>query len=342
MADTKDNPESLIEVLRQRVEALEELAQKQLSEKLPNRVSDLEESEQSDVEPIAKIDTRPGHDFSIPDDVLAWEIEFGNPYANISADSATILLRPCNQAGTEYDDARDVKVYVGTNRGSQGIADLGWTTSTILSFIRFSPSVPGSPNIQGVLIGEVSADAFAPGDVILTASTTLRDGFLWCHGAAVSRTTYAALFAKIGTTYGMGDGSTTFNVPDTRGRVPVGSFAGTGVVDGGSTDDLGDTGDYAAPGESGGKCWHGLAENNHPDHIDHYHEKGLASVGLGDNVLVATSGVTGWMLSGQRVSTTYKHGGIMHSWSGSGAEEHTYDDTDNRPPWLTFNYMIKT
>ena len=47
-------------------------------------------------------------------------------------------------------------------------------------------------------------------------------GWLWCAGQAVSRSTYAALFAAIGTTYGTGDGSQTFNVPDFRGRVPVG------------------------------------------------------------------------------------------------------------------------
>ena len=47
-------------------------------------------------------------------------------------------------------------------------------------------------------------------------------GYLWQDGAAVSRTTYAALFAVIGTAYGVGDGSTTFNVPDSRGRVVAG------------------------------------------------------------------------------------------------------------------------
>lgn len=45
--------------------------------------------------------------------------------------------------------------------------------------------------------------------------------FIQCNGAAVSRTTYATLFALIGTTYGSGDGSTTFNLPDLRGRYPV-------------------------------------------------------------------------------------------------------------------------
>ena len=49
-----------------------------------------------------------------------------------------------------------------------------------------------------------------------------RTGFLYCDGSAVSRSTYSALFAKIGTTYGAGDGSTTFNLPDARGVAIVG------------------------------------------------------------------------------------------------------------------------
>jgi microcystin-dependent protein len=56
---------------------------------------------------------------------------------------------------------------------------------------------------------------------------TAPNGWLLCNGAAVSRTTYADLFAVIGTTFGTGDGSTTFNIPDFRGRVPAGVDEGT-------------------------------------------------------------------------------------------------------------------
>jgi phage-related tail fiber protein len=68
------------------------------------------------------------------------------------------------------------------------------------------------------------------------------DGWLEANGAAVSRTTYAALFAKIGTTSGVGDGSTTFNLPDLRGQfvrgldngrgIDVGRVIGTSQLDG--------------------------------------------------------------------------------------------------------------
>lgn len=65
------------------------------------------------------------------------------------------------------------------------------------------------------------------GSIIQWAGATAPANWLMADGAAVSRTTYASLFAAIGTTYGAGDGSTTFNLPDLRGRVPVGKNAGT-------------------------------------------------------------------------------------------------------------------
>lgn len=57
-----------------------------------------------------------------------------------------------------------------------------------------------------------------PGTVAFFAASTAPAGWLKCNGAAVSRATYAALFNAIGTTYGAGDGATTFNVPDDRGE----------------------------------------------------------------------------------------------------------------------------
>lgn len=76
---------------------------------------------------------------------------------------------------------------------------------------------------------------------------TVPTGFLKCNGAAVSRTTYANLFAVIGDDYGAGDGSTTFNLPDMRGRFLRGMDNGAGVdPDAASRTDRGDgtTGDH--------------------------------------------------------------------------------------------------
>lgn len=67
-----------------------------------------------------------------------------------------------------------------------------------------------------------SFDTIPVGAQIPFTGTTIPSGYLLCDGRAVSRTTYKDLFAVIGTTYGAGDGSTTFNLPNMTGRVPVG------------------------------------------------------------------------------------------------------------------------
>ena len=68
------------------------------------------------------------------------------------------------------------------------------------------------------------------GDVAYFAFSGVPSGFLECNGAAVSRTTYSALFAVIGTTFGAGNGSTTFNVPDLRGYFVKNSNSSVGTV----------------------------------------------------------------------------------------------------------------
>jgi microcystin-dependent protein len=72
--------------------------------------------------------------------------------------------------------------------------------------------------------------AVPTGAVLDFAGSTAPTGFLLCDGSAVSRSTQAALFAVIGTTYGAGDGSTTFNLPDLRSRLSVGVGTGGGLT----------------------------------------------------------------------------------------------------------------
>ena len=81
----------------------------------------------------------------------------------------------------------------------------------------------------GVLI-DPTVGGIPSGAVLPFAGTAAPAGWLLCYGQAVSRTTYAALFNALGTAYGAGDGSTTFNLPDLRGRVPGGKDDMGGVA----------------------------------------------------------------------------------------------------------------
>lgn len=75
----------------------------------------------------------------------------------------------------------------------------------------------------GVPTWAPAASATIPAGAIMPyGGSTAPGGWLLCDGSAVSRTTYATLFGIMGTAYGVGDGATTFNLPDLQGRVPVG------------------------------------------------------------------------------------------------------------------------
>ena len=65
--------------------------------------------------------------------------------------------------------------------------------------------------------------SFKTGDIKIHTTSTVPNGWLLCNGAGVSRTTFSNLFAEIGTTYGTGNGSTTFNIPDLRDRYIIGA-----------------------------------------------------------------------------------------------------------------------
>lgn len=78
-------------------------------------------------------------------------------------------------------------------------------------------------------------DPLPPGVTLPYGGTSAPPGYLLCDGSAVSRTTYATLFTILSTTYGVGDGSTTFNLPDLRQRFPMGkATSGTGSTLGGT------------------------------------------------------------------------------------------------------------
>jgi microcystin-dependent protein len=81
----------------------------------------------------------------------------------------------------------------------------------------------GAKAITLAKLAEAVTQALVPVSAVIGLRTTaIPSGFLLCDGSAVSRTTYAALFAAIGTEEGAGDGSTTFNLPDYRGRLLAG------------------------------------------------------------------------------------------------------------------------
>ncbi len=111
------------------------------------------------------------------------------------------------------------------------IADASVTTAKIPDANITAAKIASGAAVTN--IGYTPVDvASLSGQVAFFAGSTAPAGWIKANGALVSRTTYAALFAAIGTTFGVGDGSTTFNLPDLRGEFPRGWDDGRGVDSG--------------------------------------------------------------------------------------------------------------
>jgi microcystin-dependent protein len=170
-----------------------------------------------------------------------------------------------------------------------------------------------------------NAVATPVGAVMDYAGSSAPSGWLLCYGQAVSRTTYADLFAAIGTTYGVGDGSTTFNVPDLRGRVTAGKddMGGTGAnrLTSGSAAAL----DGTTLGAAGGDEEHQLTESELAAH----------NHGPGDHTYFVEMNVTG-------SSAVNAGSGSVTSYSSTTTGDTGGDSAHNNvQPTLILNKIIK-
>jgi len=205
--------------------------------------------------------------------------------------------------------------------------------------------------------------AFVPAGVINQfAGSAAPEGYLICDGSEVSRTEYADLFATIGTIYGEGDGSTTFNLPNLQTRVPVGLSTDLGF------DQLGKTGgakDHALtvdemPAHNHGGSTSSSGSHTHSTYLsqagDHTHTGTTSWSGTSGSMSVKQgigSGVTVARASGAHRHTfsTNTAGGHSHSvglmQSGSHSHAVSINSTggsnahNNLQPYIVLNYIIK-
>ena len=147
------------------------------------------------------------------------------------------------------------------------------------------------------------------GGIVEYAGTTAPNGWLLCDGSAISRTTYADLFEVIGTTFGEGDGSTTFNLPNRKNKTGVG-------VDSESTH-------FSTLGATYGEETHTLTTSEMPKH-----KHGVGYVGNGANGIYAG-------MPGTSTEPTNYNNELFINYAG-GDQPH-----NNIQPSIAMNYIIK-
>jgi microcystin-dependent protein len=195
--------------------------------------------------------------------------------------------------------------------------------SGVLQKVTFANGTAATHGItKGQLDSAISAlQLEVTGAIKFYAGSSAPAGYLFCNGVPVSRTTYSILFSIIGTGFGSGDGTTTFNLPDLRGRVPLGldnmgGLSATRI----SSASVGGA-NAATLGGSGGAETHTLITAEMPSHTHTSPVSAIANSATPNSGSVATS------VSAVASVTSSSGSGNAHS---------------NTQPWLALNYIIKT
>ena len=162
--------------------------------------------------------------------------------------------------------------------------------------------------------------------IVPWSSASVPTGFLKCAGAAVSRSTYSALFAIVGTTYGAGDGSSTFNVPDLQDNTPVGESGSKALGSTGGANTVSSTGNVGGSTANATLSEAQLASHDH---------------GLTGSTYVYPAGGTGLANNMTGSANTNNAGsgtGHSHNMSATFAG----DSTSVLQPYIALIYIIKT
>jgi len=181
---------------------------------------------------------------------------------------------------------------------------------------------------NGAFIG---VEGIPTGTIVPWSDSSVPSGFLECDGSAVSRTTYADLFAIVGTTYGAGDGSTTFNVPDLADNVPVGKSNNKALASTGGANTVTSTGNIAGSTANATLSTAQLASHSHG--VTYVNQPNAPSSPHFGHVIGRNN-----TLTNEATTNSGSGSGHAHNMSANFAG----DATSVLQPYLTVIYIIKT
>jgi microcystin-dependent protein len=198
----------------------------------------------------------------------------------------------------------------------------GGTVTSITAGVSMSVTSAGSPTQN------ITVSFSLPGMVVPFAGidSKVPTGWLFCNGQTISRTTYSDLFSVISTTYGAGDGSTTFALPDLRGRMAANAYGAGAIGTSGGVENVlltssqagmkahthGSSGDFCVDGPNSGQC---CSDG----------KRSQISIGCGK-----------W--TSNDCSQAISDSGNIPTFAGTDAAS----AHNNMPPGIVLNYLIKT
>ncbi|MGD9724717.1 MAG: phage tail protein [Pirellulales bacterium] len=256
----------------------------------------------------------------------------------VTGGSSTAFTITSNQTFTALTDGITVKARMSATNGATPTLNVDSLGAKSIATL-YGAAVPTRALLSGsvqtftydstddkwIVHGAPGATKYI-GEVFDYAGTSAPALCVFCYGQAISRTTYADLYAVIGTTYGVGDGSTTFNVPDLRGRVA----AGKDDMGGSSANRLTDlTGGLNGDtlGDTGGEEAHTILEAELPAHTHSSGTLATASNGAHTHTISSSNGgqviKSGGSSNNLDYSSGVDGGGTTLTADSNGAHTHT-------------------
>ena len=227
----------------------------------------------------------------------------------------------------------------GTDQSSYTTGDLVYASgTTAISKLGIGSALQVLKTNSGASAPEwvTETDLCPVGSIVMYGAASAPTNWLLCDGTAVSRSTYSDLFSAISTTYGEGDGSLTFNVPNLQGVFPIG-------YDGGSSYALAATGGATTdtPTLSGSNAGTTLTSAQIPAH-----QHGGVTTGWPSGSWTGGTGATQTAIDVSGDSTASGSVNLsLENTGGGSSHTHTWSGTSSAvdiiPPYLVVNYIIK-
>lgn len=292
----------------------------------------------------------------------------GNPNSNVVGD----------YVGQQLWDSTNNVLYVCETAGNAGSAV--WTstnasqwltarTITLTGDVTGSVAIDGSQNVS--LASSLASQVDLTGCIQLWAGASAPNAdWKICNGDAISRSTYSALFGIIGTTYGVGDGSSTFNIPDLQSKVPVGKSGSYALGSTGGNASYTPSGSISAITPAGSVSVSGTNDSTSlttaqmPSHSHFIMKEGSVTTngvyGAVSNPTAYKGGAGGMGSSDYHIqfstgtpdvgstSSVGSGSGHTHTWSGSSSfsgnevtPTFTGSSSSNLQPYVSLNYIIR-
>lgn len=262
---------------------------------------------------------------------------------NSTTGGQNIVVKTSGGTGITVPNGQTVSLYCDGTDCHPIITTL---SSPALTGVPTAPTASYGTNTTQIATTAFVQQAGLTGEIKMWGTASAPTGYLMCNGQTVSRSTYSGLFAIIGTTFGAGDGSTTFTLPNYTNRMPVGAGSAYALAaTGGSADAIVISHTHTYSGTTGGTSnghTHAASDSGHT----HGYYRTYAGQGSKFTDHSGQDEWEGWVYESSgtgyaSISVGGQSADHTHAFSGTTSSSGSSGTNANLPPYLGVYFIIK-